>query len=62
MATYWQIAVHSVHDMFFHGISNFLSVGIRASCLLLGPPGFNWCFSFSVRYLAPMDLHRWEAY
>ena len=19
----------------------------RASCLLLGPPGFNWCFSFA---------------
>ena len=22
-------------------------VGAGASCLLLGPPGFNWCFFFS---------------
>ena len=35
------------------------------SCLLLGPPGFNLCFSFSpelVSYLEPRDLHRWAAY
>ena len=35
------------------------------SCLLLGPPGFNWCFSFAlelVSYLAPRDLHRRAAY
>ena len=34
-------------------------------CLLLGPPGFNWCFSFApelVNYLAPRDLRRRAAY
>ena len=36
-----------------------------ASCLLLGPPGSNWCFSFApelVSYSAPRDLHRRAAY
>ena len=36
-----------------------------ASCLLLGPPGSNWCFSFApelVGYSAPRDLHRRAAY
>ena len=31
------------------------------SCLLLGPPGSNWCFSFApelVGYSAPRDLNR----
>ena len=35
------------------------------SCLLLGPPGSNWCFSFApelVGYSAPRDLHRRAAY
>ena len=38
---------------------------IGASCLLLGPPGSNWCFSFArelVGYSAPRNLHRWAAY
>ena len=36
-----------------------------SSCLLLGPPGSNWCFSFApelVSYSAPRDLHRRDAY
>ena len=36
------------------------AVGTGASCLLLGPPGSNWCFSFApelVSYSAPRDLH-----
>ena len=36
-----------------------------SSCLLLGPPGSNWCFSFApklVSYSAPRDLHRRAAY
>ena len=36
-----------------------------ASCLLRGPPGSNWCFSFApelVGYSAPRDLHRRAAY
>ena len=36
-----------------------------ASGLLLGPPGFNWCFSFApelVSYLAPRDHHRRAPY
>ena len=40
-------------------------VGAGASCLLLGPPGSNWCFSFAsglVGYSAPRDLHRRAAY
>ena len=40
-------------------------VGAGASCLLLGPPGFIWCFSFAlelVGYSAPRDLHRRAAY
>ena len=40
-------------------------VGAGASCLLLGPPGFNWCFSLAseiVSYWAPRDLHRRVAY
>ena len=39
--------------------------GAGASCLLLGPPGSNWCFSFApelVGYSAPRDLHRRAAY
>ena len=32
-------------------------VGAGASCLLLGPQGFN---CFSVRYSAPRDLHHYE--
>ena len=38
---------------------------IETSCLLLGPPGSNWCFSFApelVSYSAPRDLHRRAAY
>ena len=38
---------------------------VGASCLLLGPPGSNWCFSFApelVGYSAPRDLHRRAAY
>ena len=38
---------------------------ISRSCLLLGPPGSNWCFSFApelVGYSAPRDLHRRAAY
>ena len=33
--------------------------------MLLGPPGFNWWFSFApelVSYWAPRDLHRRAAY
>ena len=26
---------------------SFQLVCVGASCLLLGPPGFNWCFSFA---------------
>ena len=26
---------------------SFKLIGAGASCLLLGPPGFNWCFSFA---------------
>ena len=36
-----------------------------ASCLLLGPPGSNWCFSFAPElegYSALRDLHRRVAY
>ena len=44
----------------------FILVGWgRTSCLLLGPPGSNWCFSFApelVGYSAPRDLHRRAAY
>ena len=32
--------------------------------MLLGPPGFNWCFYFApalVSYLAPRDRRRWPA-
>ena len=47
-------------------IKLFILVGWgRASCLLLGPPGSNWCFSFApelVGYSAPRDLHRRAAY
>ena len=38
-----------------------LMVGAGASCLLLGPPGSNWCFSSApelVSCSAPGDLHR----
>ena len=38
---------------------------MSVSCLLLGPPGFNWCFSFApelVSCLASRDLHRRAAY
>ena len=40
-------------------------MGAGASCLLLGQPGFNTCFSFApelVSYWAPSDLHRRTAY
>ena len=40
---------------------SFWLVGAGASCLLLGPPGSNWCFSLApglVGCLAPGDLHR----
>ena len=43
----------------------FLLVGVGASCLLLGQPGYNWCSSFApelVNYSAPRDLHRRAAY
>ena len=43
----------------------FILVGAGASCLLLGPPGSNWCFSFAselVSYSALRDLHRRAAY
>ena len=44
----------------------FLLVGwSRSSCLLLFPPGSNWCFSFApelVSHSAPRDLHRRTAY
>ena len=42
-----------------------IDFGAGASCLLLGPPGSNWCFSFApelVGYSAPRDLHRRAAY
>ena len=29
-----------------HDLKLFILVGAGASCLLLSPPGFNWCFSF----------------
>ena len=38
---------------------------IKNICLLLGPPGSNWCFSFApelVGYSAPRDLYRRAAY
>ena len=41
------------------------AVVVTDSCLLLGPPGSNWCFSFApqlVGYSAPRDLHRRAAY
>ena len=40
---------------------SFWLVGAAAYCLLLGPPGSNWCFSFApelVCYSAPKDLHQ----
>ena len=40
-------------------------VGAGASCLLLGPPGSYWCFSFApelLGYSAPWDLNRQAAY
>ena len=44
----------------------FILVGWgQTSCLLLDPPGSNWCFSFApelVGYSAPRDLHRRAAY
>ena len=43
----------------------FILVGAGASCLLLGPPGSNWCISFApelVSYSAPRDHHRRAAY
>ena len=45
--------------------SLFFREAFRVSCLLLGPPGSNWCFSFApelVGYSAPRDLHRRAAY
>ena len=48
-----------------HTILTNIYFGAGASCLLLGPPGFHWCFSFApelVGYLAPRDLHRRAAY
>ena len=44
---------------------SFYLVGVGASSLLLGPPWFNWYFSFApefVSYWAPRDLHRRAAY
>ena len=44
---------------------SFELVGAGAFCLLLGPPGSNWCFSFSpelVGYSAPRDLNCRAAY
>ena len=44
---------------------SFWLVGAGASCLLLGPPGSGWCFSFApglVGCSAPGDLHRRAAY
>ena len=44
---------------------SFWLVGAGASCLLLGPPGSDWCFSFApelVGYSAPRDLRRRAAY
>ena len=44
---------------------SFWLVGAGASCLLLGPPGSGWCFSFApglVGCSAPRDLHRRAAY
>ena len=51
----------------FLAINNiaFSAHSAGASCLLLGPPGSNWCFSFApelVGYSAPRDLHRRAAY
>ena len=40
---------------------SFYLVGFGTSCLLLGPTGSNWGFSFAlelVGYSAPRDLHR----
>ena len=40
---------------------SFYLAGAGASCLLLGPPEFNWCFSLApglVSYFALRDLHR----
>ena len=48
-----------------HSIPFCSILGAGASCLLLGPPGSNWCFSFApelVGYSAPRDLHRRAAY
>ena len=44
---------------------SFYLIWAGASCLLRGPPGFNWCFSFApelVSYFAHWDLHRRAAY
>ena len=46
-------------------VSNSTTHSLEGSCLLLGPPGSNWCFSFApelVGYSAPRDLHRRAAY
>ena len=42
-----------------------VTANVYTSCLLLGPPESNWCFSFApelVGYSAPRDLHRRAAY
>ena len=46
-------------------LDRICTLGAGASCLLFGPPRFNWCFSFApelVGYSAPWDLHRRAAY
>ena len=51
--------------IFFCAVGALCMFGAGAPCLLLGPPGSNWCFSFArelVGYSAPRDLHRRAAY
>ena len=50
-------------DLFLYCYERDFMAG--ASCLLLGPTGSNWCFSFDpelVGYSASRDLHRRAAY
>ena len=70
--TIWDVLVLFGHQIEYmeqselhHFSYSFYLVGAGASCLFLGPPGSNWCFSFApelVGYSAPRDLHRRAPY
>ena len=59
------IGLKSIINVIYIPGTSFIYFGTGASCLLLGPPESNWCFSFApelVGYLAPRDLHRRAVY